>query len=299
MSANINVEWDLQAIENAFKSFNTEAFLKAYQYQGFDADRIKKLLASRHQQKLPANAFVVDSDGRQIPVGGEENFTTLVNYLVNLFNKRGNNIQRISKEMKPLARAHFNQLVGALSLESHVANPKKCNSGDILTLARIAAAFPCSAVSLAAHGEGSYPMVDLSDIGITQQDKAGKALAHQMAASVLTVGMKKSGFPFATFLAAIRRQEIIGAKQKQTVEKQWTFHRAALQSMATSESNKETLWNTLGECSSTCVEQAKEKLLEMEVSSDLMLEIGEYCSDASVLVSAEEPECSGSSSHDT
>lgn len=220
-----------------------EECLKAFEYKGFDPEKIRKVLAIR-QSKLRAGSVVELSDTVQIDVHGPKGLSNLVSLLMILFNLRGNNLDAIKDGLEPRTKATMEAVMATLDLKSKVLTQGKPKSSETLTLSRISAAFPLHSLTVVRNPKFSRQIIDMSDIGVTNTE-LGRCIQHPVCASTMTAKMIQDGCQMVTFLAAIRLNTIIGQAQKTTTERLWLFHTAVLGSKAVPESRKTTYWANL------------------------------------------------------
>lgn len=252
-----------------------EECLKAFEYKGFDPDKIRKVLAMR-QSKIRSGTIVEISDSVQIEVHGPKGLSNLVSLLMILFNLRGNNLDAIKDGLEPKTKSTMEAVFSAIDLKSKVVTQGKPKSSETLTLSRISAAFPLHSMTVARNPRFVRQIIDLSDIGVTGTE-LGRCIQHPVCASTITARMIQDGCHMVTFLAAIRLNAIIGQAQKTTTERLWLFHLAVLGSKAIPESRKATYWLSLyePEVVKEWVIQAK-KILKKDLSESLFETIEAY-----------------------
>nr|QRD99872.1 MAG: nucleocapsid [Anopheles bunya-like virus] len=245
-----------------------EECLKAFEYKGFDPDRIRKVLAQR-QSKLRQGTVIEIKDSISIEVSGAKGLSNLVSLLMILFNLRGNNLEAILDGLEPRTKASVEAVFTTLDLKSKVMLQGKPKSSETLTLSRISAAFPLHSLSVVRNPKFVRQIIDLSDIGVNDTD-LGRCMQHPVCASTMTKRMIQDGCHMVTFLAAIRLNAIIGQAQKTTTERLWAFHLATLGSKAVPETRKVAYWNNLYEPEAVraWVDQAQ-KILEKDLSDKL------------------------------
>lgn len=252
-----------------------EECLKAFEYKGFDPDRIRKILAQR-QSKLRQGSVIEIKDSIAIEVHGPKGLSNLVSLLMILFNLRGNNLDAILDGLEPKTKASVEAVFSTLDLKSKVMVQGKPKSSETLTLSRISAAFPLHSLSVVRNPKFVRQIIDLSDIGVTDTD-LGRCMQHPVCASTMTKKMIQDGCHMVTFLAAIRLNGIIGQAQKTTTDRLWAFHLATLGSKAVPETRKIAYWANLYEPEAVkgWVNQAH-KILERDLSEKLFESIKSY-----------------------
>lgn len=78
--------------------------LKAFEYKGFDPDKIKKAI---RQSKMREGTVVELSDERNIQVSGTKGLNIVVSLLLTLFNLRGNNLEAIKDGLEGRNKTTF------------------------------------------------------------------------------------------------------------------------------------------------------------------------------------------------
>lgn len=259
---------------------NLSEFLKVYEYKGFDVKRIQFLVAFR-QSKLKAGSVLLLEDskkGKSIELTGHKNLNQVILLCIALFNHRGNNLEAIKSGLGTgLIEATFTTFVSSMGLKSNVIEKNaKTKSPDVLTLARIAAAFPIHALKLAASESNTRKVVSLSDVGLAF-DPLGKVLCHPVAPSVLDTAMIETGAIWITFLASLRLNQLIGGKNKADPDRLWLYHRSALCSPAAEESARTKFWDTMDlQGLADVAAQAKVKVETLVKDKDVLKEIVEF-----------------------
>ncbi|MGV4398125.1 hypothetical protein, partial [Pandoraea pneumonica] len=166
---------------------NLVEFLKVYDYKGFDVKRIQFLVAFRQSRLKSGSVLLLEDNkkGKSIELTGHQNLNQVILLCIALFNHRGNNLEAIKSGLGTgLIEATFTTFVSNMGLKSNVIEKgAKTKSPDVLTLARIAAAFPIHALKLAASESNTRRVISLSDIGLAF-DALGKVLCHPVAPSV-------------------------------------------------------------------------------------------------------------------
>nr|QRD99860.1 MAG: nucleocapsid [Evros bunya-like virus] len=262
---------------DGFLTKHSEAFLTAYEYKGFDVEVIRKTLLERFS-KMKAGTKLYICDKVEIELAGKEALSTAIQYLVALFNLRGNNLDAIADGLEREAKGSFNAIKTALGLQSKVKVAGKTKSADTLTLARIAAAFPIHSLRWVMRPECTRKVISMSDCGLSSSPLA-KCLTHPVVPSVLTNSMiKVDKVVYITFLASFRLNQLIGGKEKATPDRLWLFHKAALSSKACTDGQKEDFWKTVDFEQvelRTAVELASE-LLENLLDYEVLKEIKDF-----------------------
>lgn len=265
---------DLGAITGDVLSVFEEC-LKAFEYKGFDPDKIRKILAIR-QSKLRQGTVIDIKDSVSINVFGPKGLSNLVSLLMILFNLRGNNLEAIMDGLEPKTKASVEAIFTVLDLKSKVVTQGKPKSSETLTLSRISAAFPLHSLTVARNPKFVRQIIDLSDIGVTDSE-LGRCMQHPVCASTMTKRMIQDGCHMVTFLAAIRLNAIIGQAQKTTTERLWLFHLAVLGSKAVPEVRKNAYWTHLyePEAVKSWISQAQ-RILEKDIPAALFDTIKSY-----------------------
>lgn len=168
-----------------------EECLKAFEYKGFDPEKIRKILAIR-QSKLRAGARVELSDAHQIDVYGPKGLSNLVSLLLVLFNLRGNNLEAIKDGLEAKTKATMETIFTTLDLKSKVMVQGKPKSSETLTLSRISAAFPLHSLTIVRNPAFVRQIIDLSDIGVNDSE-LGRCIQHPVCASTMTARMIHDG----------------------------------------------------------------------------------------------------------
>lgn len=78
--------------------------LKAFEYKGFDPDKIKKAI---RQSKMREGTVVELSDERNIQMSGTKGLNIVVSLLLTLFNLRGNNLEAIKDGLEGRNKTTF------------------------------------------------------------------------------------------------------------------------------------------------------------------------------------------------
>ncbi|AXQ04768.1 hypothetical protein [Culex Bunya-like virus] len=220
-----------------------EECLRAFEYKGFDPDKIRKILAIR-QSKMRSGSALELGSSKSIAIHGPKGLNVLVSFLLTLFNLRGNNLEAIKDGLEGGTKSSFEAIISALDLKSKVMTSGKPKSSETLTLARISAAFPLHSMSVVRNQLFCRQIIDLSDIGVDDSE-LGRCMQHPVCASTLTANMVRDGCQAITFLASLRLNSVIGVNQKTTPDKLWMYHLAILASKAVPETRKATYWNGL------------------------------------------------------
>nr|BBU41515.1 nucleocapsid protein [Culex pseudovishnui bunya-like virus] len=264
---------------NTFNA-NLAEFLKVYEYKGFDVKRIQFLVAFRQSRLKSGSVLLLEENkkGRHIDLTGHHNLNQVILLCIALFNHRGNNLEAIKSGLGTgLIESSFVNFATGMGLKSNVIEKgAKTKSPDILTLARIAAAFPIHALKLAASESNTRKVVSLADVGLAF-DSLGKVMCHPVAPSVLDSDMIKTGAIWITFLASLRLNQLIGGKNKADPDRLWLYHRSALCSPAADEPARTKFWETmeLDGLAEIAVE-ARLKVEALVKDKDVLKEIGEF-----------------------
>nr|BEK62761.1 MAG: nucleoprotein [Coquillettidia bunyavirus] len=221
---------------------NLAIFLKTYEYRGFDADKIRRVVAVKHALFKTGNKLAL-SEEVDIDIAGKGSMYKLITALVALFNARGNNLETVLDGLTGKPKLTLGHVITTMGLQSKVITTGTKKSSETLTLARIAAAYPIHSLSLIARSEFTRKMISMGEVGLDQKTPIGKCLSHPMAASCLTAPMKKGGMIWITFLASYKLNQVIGGKDKAKPDRLWLFHKAALNSSAVTEEDKVHFWN--------------------------------------------------------
>lgn len=264
---------------NTFNA-NLAEFLKVYEYKGFDVKRIQFLVAFRQSRLKSGSVLLLEENkkGRHIDLTGHQNLNQVILLCIALFNHRGNNLEAIKSGLGTgLIESSFVNFATGMGLKSNVIEKgAKTKSPDVLTLARIAAAFPIHALKLAASESNTRKVVSLADVGLAF-DSLGKVMCHPVAPSVLDSDMIKTGAIWITFLASLRLNQLIGGKNKADPDRLWLYHRSALCSPAADEPARTKFWETmeLDGLAEIAVE-ARLKVEALVKDKDVLKEIGEF-----------------------
>ncbi len=235
----------LAAVTDAFTEL-LEVLLKTFEYRGFDVKKIQQIVAYR-QSLIPLGETIYLSEDQKskLPIGGVDNLNNVILFSIAIFNHRGNNLEAIRSGLTPNVLHTFDAFINHLVLRSNVLEKgSKAKNPNVLTLARIAAAFPIHALKLAIQEQNVRKVVNLADIGLTF-GPLGKALSHPVAPSVLDEAMIKSHAGFITFLTSYRLNQLIGGKNKADPDRLWLFHKAALASPAVKRADRTAFWATV------------------------------------------------------
>nr|QRD99861.1 MAG: nucleocapsid [Abdera bunya-like virus] len=265
------------AIKTIISDSNLAIFLKTFEYKGFDAEKIRKLVAIKHAGFRSGTKFAI-SEETEVDITGTNSLYVLIAILVGLFNARGNNLDTIKDGLTPRVAQSFEYVVTAMSLHSKVLASGRSKSSETLTLARISAAFPLHSLNMVSRPEFTRRMISLADIGLDQTTALGKCFAHPMAASCLTEEMKSQGLAWITFLASCRLNQVIGGRDKARPDRLWLFHKAALNSRAVQDDHKQEFWESVEYEASqlkTVISAAKTEL-EQIIPPELIAEMEAY-----------------------
>lgn len=91
--------------------------LKAFEYKGFDPDKVRKILAIRQSKMREGTELGSD---KSIPVSGPKGLNNLVSFLRTLFNLRGNNLEAIKDGLEGRTKTSFEAVISDLDLKSKV-----------------------------------------------------------------------------------------------------------------------------------------------------------------------------------
>nr|QRW41967.1 MAG: nucleoprotein [Culex Bunyavirus 2] len=259
---------------------NLVEFLKVYEYKGFDVKRIQFLVAFRQSRLKSGSVLLLEDNkkGKSIELTGHQNLNQVILLCIALFNHRGNNLEAIKSGLGTgLIEATFTTFVSNMGLKSNVIEKgAKTKSPDVLTLARIAAAFPIHALKLAASESNTRRVISLSDIGLAF-DALGKVLCHPVAPSVLDSDLVETGAVWITFLASLRLNQLIGGKNKADPDRLWLYHRSALCSPAAEESARTKFWATMElDGLAEIAAEARLKVEALVKDRDVLKEIDEF-----------------------
>lgn len=235
----------LAGVTDAFTGL-LEVLLKTFEYRGFDVKKIQQIVAYR-QSLIPTGEtiYLTEDQKSKLPIGGVDNLNNVILFSIAIFNHRGNNLEAIKSGLTPNVLHTFDAFVNHMVLRSNVLEKgTKAKNPNVLTLARIAAAFPIHALKLAIQEQNVRKVVNMADIGLTH-GRMGKALSHPVAPSVLDDDMIKSNAVFITFLTSYRLNQLIGGKNKADPERLWLFHKAALASPAVKRTDRTAFWETI------------------------------------------------------
>nr|BEK62755.1 MAG: nucleoprotein [Anopheles bunyavirus 1] len=252
-----------------------EECLKAFEYKGFDPERIRKVLAIRQSRLRDGTAIDLGSD-RTIPISGTTGLNNLVSFLLTLFNLRGNNLDSIKDGLEGRTKTSFDAMVASLDLKSKVVTQSRVKSSETLTLSRISAAFPLHSLSVVRHTKFDRKIIDLSDIGAADSELA-RCFEHPVCASTMPAHMIESGCHAITFLASLRLNAVIGQSQKTSPDGLWSYHLAILASKAVPETRKQAYWSKLysADIVQGWVEEAK-KILKKDLPNGLYTSVIQY-----------------------
>lgn len=221
-----------------------EAFLETFEYKGFDVEKIRQTFANRMASKFRPGTCI-EIGKKKVEFGSPKSTSSVVCFLVSLFNLRGTNLTAISDGLEGETKSGFKALASGLQLQSKVSQEGKAKSSETLTLARLACAFPLQAVMMATNDKSTRKVINMSEVGLSGDTGLFKAIMHPMCASLLTPSMVLAGFHFVTFLASFKLNQLIGGKTKAGVDRLWLFHKAALNSKAANDKQKTSLWTRL------------------------------------------------------
>lgn len=230
-----------------YDAFLSKEFIKQYEYKGFDVEEFRKHLINTIRDKIKNRHKIWLAPENSIACDGPEGMQSLIHYLIMLYNLRGNNISNIMKGLPEQGRTNLESIVSTLEIKNKVSDKEgEARNTLTITLSRIAAAFPVHAVGMARCDAFKRKMIDLSDVGINQEQGWEKAIAHPMAASLLLKEHYDDGWLWITYLCSIRMNKLIGKKGAKDVHKtQWIFHKAMLCSKAASDQVKMEFWGGL------------------------------------------------------
>lgn len=265
-----------------FECYLSPEFIKAYEYQGFDVVKFRTNLLTLARNKIGVHHYMWLSPGVRKECHGPLGIQKLMTYLITIYNLRGNNLKAIASSLPQEAKDDLEAIVATLGIKSKVTETQGVPRDTLtVTLARIAASFPVTALNIAMSDKYTRKVIDLSDIGNKQSNPIEKCLAHPMCASMFTDEEIKKGWVWITFLAAVRLNKVIGKKdRKQGPDSLWLFHRAVLCSKASTNELKTKFWHDLLEIKKekipdTMIESA-EAILKGSIPAELFLEIGNY-----------------------
>lgn len=256
-------------------------FATTYQYQGFDVEAIRVAFCTHHSKMNKAEVTIGDQIVR---LDGLENFKNALFFTLAMFNLRGNNTTAITDGLDGTAKAQFKTYITAMLIKDKVVTTTQAKKRDTLTLARVSAAFPCHSILISTKDEFARAMFEVGDIGIDKNTVCGRAIMHSAAAATLTVDMKKQKVPYITFACALRLNDTIAGKNKQTNFALWRFHKNALNSRAVGEKEKEALWKQVGGCSDSVITSALAYLRSRGIENEIIDEVDQYCTSATIIL---------------
>lgn len=253
--------------------------METYRYQGFDVEAIREVFLRRYNA-LQRGTILKLSDIYSFEIGGPENLSKMISFLAFLFDYRGNNLQAIEDGLDGDYRAPFKFIVTGLQIKAKVMEKgKKTKSKDTLTLARIAAVFPLSAINVVTQNGYNRKVIDMSEVGLDQASAASRIMCHPMVASILMAKHKNASWPFVTFLAALKLNDLIGPKEKQSGQAILQYHLAALESKAVSKELKKAFWENNSLPSDSIIASCMEIVGE-RVAPPVYQELVDYCKNA-------------------
>lgn len=277
---------DLRAMEASLDGLGIDTLMvhlatlkDLYRYQGFDPANIRDVFL-RWFKTVPVDHVVHVTETQTINVGGINNLKNCLTMLAFLYNYRGNNTKAILEGLSETPAGRLKTLLSKLHIMDHVIEKvggKDVKNKDTLTLSRVAAAFPLYAMRVAINAGYDRKMIDMSDIGISQDSGVYKALCHPLAGSMLTKTQKKNKYQVFTFIAAVKFNAIIGKKgSKEDIGQIWVYHQAVLNSTAAKEEHKEAFWRDLEAPKMPPLEVMENKLKELGVSPQVMDEVVKF-----------------------
>lgn len=263
-----------------FDRFLTKEFIETYGYkagyQGFDVQKFRVHFRNRCM-KLTNKHLIWLSHGKTIAASGDDNFNTLLAYLICMF-FGGNNIKAIADALPEEGKRHWTTLTTMLDIKDGEAK-----DSTTVTLARIAAAFPVQTVLMVKQPHLYRKLintVNMADVGIEQDSAGTRAIVHPMAGSLLTDEMKQNGWAFITLLCALRRSKITGGSSRDKVDyaRLWNVQKAILGWKAVDDDVKREFWENLKvkEDVSDDIIKACKKVVREQVPTDLFQDILKY-----------------------
>jgi hypothetical protein len=268
----------LTRAEESFINF----MIEGYAYKGFDPKAFQKHLAMVFEKKIfisPAGTYMLDvgsqATERAIDIG--QNFRLTMDFLLCLFNLRGNNVTKIEKTLKGQPHTLFGKIITAMGVKDNLKEGG--NAMTTITLSRIAAALPARAVLMALQGANRQSI----ELDLTMSLAQQTVFAHSSTPSLLTTEQITSKYHFVTYLAAWRFNQLISSPKKPPSSSAavWRYHRIALDSKAVTTNERITFWTDADELGYKPLTDAVlaniVKTVSALIGADLTKELNDFC----------------------